>query len=221
MTVSWGFDEKGRGDMINMRVKKVMPICVALIFACCLYVFSIIMSAESSPTDYNSTEMINDKLISINTHFLGQVEIDTSIINKRFGFPEGYLLTFYRVKTRHEDIASTNYEQNIANEIDFDKYYVIISYGRRIYELDCINDTHFGTSWYRLIVTFDEGHYGNMAYYYKIDKRNYIPPTLAEMECYSIEGSAKYYLGSDIFEINNITSDDLRRWSGDPNWFSG
>jgi len=61
-----------------------------------------------------------------------------------------------------------------TEDFDFDKYWMIIAYGREIVELEFVSSmyirNHYGPRFYSLCVTFGEEYFGDTVFFYRITK---------------------------------------------------
>ena len=78
------------------------------------------------------------------------------------------------------------------SDFDFENHELFISFGRAVKELECV---YYWDGCYTFIITYDKEYLGNEAFFYQIEKGNYIPPDFIS-ECFLTDGEEKVFMGN-------------------------
>jgi len=179
--------------MMSKSFQMIILILIILFMAGC---------SENDKYTGNAT-VVNNYPTIVNFDFIQDSFYNVKSVKKRWSIDENGLFIFFEHAHNQEglNIFAEEGEFDYPDDFDFENYCMLISYGRKIVNLECENDEYYGENWFFLIATFNEEYSGEKVFFYKIDKRDYLPSDLG-MKCYIMDGIEKVYLGSNIAEIN-------------------
>ena len=140
-----------------------------------------------------------DDFVSQNIEEFLESEYDMETLKDYLNLREDVLYLSLEDVLSQEDLE---YHANIGQfvypeDFDFDEYIMVIAYGRRIRELQCVSSEyirqHYGSSWYSFSVTFEEEYYGEKVFFYKIvrDKSKSYVPTCYSLYSYVMHGTER------------------------------
>ncbi len=136
-----------------------------------------------------------DKEVSF--RYLGDSSYDPYDISKDNRYKEGTPITYWRIANDKETIEEyISWDKfHCDAQIDYNKYSLLISYGREIVNVKRKIDNTWGVGYYDLTLTFDAEHRGEKVFFYQIPKGLYAPAYMAG-DCYIIRNGTATYIGS-------------------------
>ena len=187
-----------------MKLKALPIMGVALVFL-------FVVGCSTKINEYGDSVESNDYScpISVDFEFLQDSGYNATEVKKDWGVEEETQFIFFESANNQEtlEIFANKGEFNYPRIFDFKNHTMLIAYGRKVVRLDCMKSKIFNNSWF-LVVTFGEEYYDETVFFYKIDKRNYLPVDI-EMKCYVMEGRERVYLGRDISDLNWTVCESL------------
>ena len=177
-----------------------LKLTIALLFGLMLITLLII----------NSSFIVNKfkaepDLNIVNFEFIQETKYNEAAVKKIWSIDENVSLTWLEIAPNQEvlDLFSKEGEFIYDRTFNFEEYCMLISYGRKIVGLECEKSSYFGGKWVILIATFDEVHYKEKVFFYKMDDKKYVPSDLG-IKCYIMNGSRRLYVGDDLLLLNKI-----------------
>ncbi|MCL2529589.1 MAG: hypothetical protein FWE41_04580 [Coriobacteriia bacterium] len=152
--------------------------------------------------DREPAEEVERGEISMEFEYLMESAFDAAPFKNLLSVDENVPLTFYESFNNQDELAdlATKRGFDYPKDFDFENYRLLVSYGRKVVQLEASNNTHYGPYFYYLIPTFAGTHSGDTVFFYRIDKRSYLGNL--HLECYIMLDAERVYFGSSISSEN-------------------
>jgi len=154
----------------------------------------------------------SDKYYAVSLELIFETEYDMKAVKEFYNLCENVSYLFMADVQRENDLLyfSRIGRFSFPDDFDFESYVMLVSYGRRIRELELINYGHLyknsGLKGNCFSVTFDGEYFGNQVFFYQMirEKGERYVPTDYVLLSYIMEGTEKVrvYVG-DINKVNS------------------
>lgn len=158
--------------------------------------------SEAEPIFYEKiTDPENQEMETIEFELLDESFYTSDHLNKYWNL-NAKEITFWDNLNRDEYLDTLIEKGHItfSGTCNFDEEQLIVSYGRKIAEMQVYRDPHYGENDYVLVVTFEGERHDETAFFYKIGKRIIVPPDLSS-PCYLLQDE-KVYIGNTVYALN-------------------
>lgn len=177
-----------------------------------LLIMLLATGCSNGDTNEDKWSLDIDEVIVLEFEELGESEYDMDALIKHRRLKED--VSFLHLEEVPYQANLEEFEEEgkftYTENFDFDNCYMLIAYGRKILELECLQSNyirnHYGSRWYCLSVTFGEDYYDNTVFFYRITKDHSIIRTHYELFTYVMEGTEKVRV--DLYSINKPESSE-------------